>query len=291
MFNYSAYGLGIHSDLPFPELSTGNENADIVIRFRKFENLDPQENSSLPFLKITPNETILSSRQVGTFLIRNGTEINIDPVSYVEESLLRRYIIGTIMALLLYQRGHLVLHASSININGSAVAFLGAAGSGKSSLAATFYRNGYEIITDDISAIGYHNNNLIVFPGYPQIKLSNPVARLLGYDVNSSIQLDLNEEKRGYSIFDNFQTNPLALRQIYLLIEASEQSIGLISPQQSLKEIIRNSYPTRFGLPGNSSHFTNCLELINRIPIFRLDRTSSLYDLPLLVKLVEDNLN
>ena len=290
MYSYSAYGLGIHSDLPLPELNAAIVKKDIVVQIRKLENNTLTTIYNQPYLKITPDEIILSIEEAGTFVIRKGTVINVSPAPNVEDALLRRYIIGTVMALLLYQRGLLVLHASSLNINGSAVAFLGNPGSGKSSIAAALHKNGHEIITDDVSAIDFKGENIKVFPGYPQIKLSDDVSRSLGYDINSSIKLDKQEEKRGYRVNNRLIESPIELRQIYILTKASDQGIERITHQEAVKEIIRHSYPTRFAQPENPEHFLKCVNIVNKIPLYRLNRSSSLQALPMLAQLVEENL-
>ena len=290
MYSYTAYGLGIHSELSLPELNAAIVKKDIVVQIRKLENNSLTTIYNQPYLKINPNEIILSIEEAGTFVIREGTVINVSPAPNVEDALLRRYIIGTVMALLLYQRGLLVLHASSLNINGSAVAFLGNPGSGKSSIAAALHKNGHEIITDDVSAIDFKGENIKVFPGYPQIKLSDDVARSLGYDIDSSIKLDQQEEKRGYRVSNRLIESPIELRQIYILTKASDQGIERIPHQEAVKEIIRHSYPTRFAEPENPEHFLKCINIVNKIPLYRLNRSSSLHTLPMLAQLVEENL-
>jgi len=290
MYSYSAYGLGIHSDLPLPELNAAIVKKDITVQIRKVDNNPLPLIYNQPVLNITPNEIILSIEEVGTFVIHGGTIIDVSPAPNVEDAVLRRYLIGTIMALLLYQRGLLVLHASSLNINGSAVAFLGNPGSGKSSIAAALHKNGHEIITDDVSAIVFEGDNFKVLPGYPQIKLSDDVARSLGYDINSSIKLDRQEEKRGYRVNNELIESPIELRQIYILTEASDQGIQRVTPQEAVKEIIRHSYPTRFAQPENPEHFLKCVNIINKIPLYRLYRSSSLQALPGLAHLVEEHL-
>ena len=290
MYSYTAYGLGIHSELSLPELNAAIVKKDIVVQIRKLENNSITTIYNQPYLKITPDEIILSIEEAGTFVIREGTVINVSPAPNVEDALLRRYIIGTVMALLLYQRGLLVLHASSININGIAVAFLGNPGSGKSSIAAALHKNGHEIITDDVSAIDFKEENIKVFPGYPQIKLSDDVSRSLGYDINSSIKLDKQEKKRGYRVNNRLIESPIELRQIYILTKASDQGIERITHQEAVKEIIRHSYPTRFAQPENPEHFLKCVNIVNKIPLYRLNRSSSLHALPMLAQLVEENL-
>jgi hypothetical protein len=290
MYSYTAYGLGIHSELSLPELNAAIVKKDIVVQIRKLENNSLTTIYNQPYLKINPNEIILSIEEAGTFVIREGTVINVSPAPNVEDALLRRYIIGTVMALLLYQRGLLVLHASSLNINGSAVAFLGNPGSGKSSIAAALHKNGHEIITDDVSAIDFKGEIIKVFPGYPQIKLSDDVSRSLGYDINSSIKLDKQEEKRGYRVNNRLIESSIELRQIYILTIASDQGIERIPHQEAVKEIIRHSYPTRFAQPENPEHFLKCVNIVNKIPLYRLNRSSSLQALPMLAQLVEENL-
>lgn len=57
------------------------------------------------------------------------------------------------MAVLLYQRGHLVLHASAVLFNSSAVAFMGETNTGKSSLTALFNSDGCGVLSDDVTAL------------------------------------------------------------------------------------------------------------------------------------------
>lgn len=57
---------------------------------------------------------------------------------------------GTLLALQLYLRGHAVLHASAVERDGTAVAFLGHSGMGKSTLAALLCAQGARVVSDDV---------------------------------------------------------------------------------------------------------------------------------------------
>ena len=74
-----------------------------------------------------------------TFLIRGGREIVIDAAPGVEQRLIRLFLLGPALALLLHQRRFLVLHASAVMIDGAAVAFVAEKGMGKSTLAAALH--------------------------------------------------------------------------------------------------------------------------------------------------------
>ncbi|WP_324649614.1 hypothetical protein [Georgenia sp. H159] len=57
---------------------------------------------------------------------------------------------GTLLALQLYLRGSAVLHASAVERDGTAVAFLGHSGMGKSTLAALMCASGARVVSDDV---------------------------------------------------------------------------------------------------------------------------------------------
>lgn len=57
---------------------------------------------------------------------------------------------GGSLAFQLYQRGHLVLHASAVEVGGAAWGFVGRAGMGKSTMAALMCSAGGALITDDV---------------------------------------------------------------------------------------------------------------------------------------------
>jgi ABC-type glutathione transport system ATPase component len=76
---------------------------------------------------------------VGAFLVRGGREIMIDAVPGVDARTLRLSLLGPALALVLHQRGRFVLHASTVAVAGSAIAFLGEKGWGKSTIAAALY--------------------------------------------------------------------------------------------------------------------------------------------------------
>ena len=60
------------------------------------------------------------------------------------------YIVGPVLAFALRVRGGFALHASAIEVGGTAVAFVGPHGAGKSTVAAALARSGYGVLTDDV---------------------------------------------------------------------------------------------------------------------------------------------
>ncbi len=71
---------------------------------------------------------------------------------------------------LAYQ-GHLMLHASAIDLGGTALCLVGASGAGKSTLAASMMTRGYPLLADDVVRIELRGGLPWAFPAYPSLRL------------------------------------------------------------------------------------------------------------------------
>jgi hypothetical protein len=295
LLSYFAYGLLIHSTIAIPEfVETQWDNSDVKINFQRdsnpFEYIPVTVINEPWYLWLTKERTILYIKDTATFLLENGKEITIIPVSGVSETELRFYLVGTVMSILLYQRGLLVLHASAVNINNHAVAFLGISGEGKSSTAAAFLTYGYNLITDDVAPVSFEKKPCTITPGFPQIKLGQKTADFLGYNFESLHIINASNEKRGYRSKHGFDFAPLPIQRIYVLTTASDFSIEPIRPSEAVTEIYRHSRPTTLYHFGGESHFFQCVNLAKEYTIYRLNRPRNLELLPKLVEMVKEDI-
>ena len=117
MHIYNAYNLRIGSEIELPELCPAEGAPDVVVRLRSLPLGDRPSKVSL-------SEVFGNLTGIAQVLIRNGQEILLDPLAETPSSLLSPNILGGCMAVILQQRGYLVLHASSVVIGRQAVAFL-----------------------------------------------------------------------------------------------------------------------------------------------------------------------
>jgi DNA polymerase III delta prime subunit len=88
-------------------------------------------------------------------LISGGREIAFDVDDNAEDRDAASFLLGTALGILLQQRGHLVLHASAVAVNGHAVLFSGPSGAGKSTLAAALSREVHSFVTDDVCHVAF----------------------------------------------------------------------------------------------------------------------------------------
>ncbi|MDJ0736125.1 MAG: hypothetical protein QNJ47_19020 [Nostocaceae cyanobacterium] len=282
---YQVYNLCIASELELPELLETNSEADVIIRFGTVDitSKDKYDGGKNIVGKIP---------EVGEFFIQGGREIIIEPLPNVDESLLRTVVLGPVLCVLLGQRGLLVLHASCININNKAVAFMGGSGWGKSTLAAAFHHHGYDVLTDDVMPIKITENKALVFPAYPQMKVSPEALISLGKNTKSLSKVYENSRKLSYKFPNGFQQNPLPLQQIYVLGKGSKHEITPIQPQNTFLELVRHTRTINSLTEKQfvSNHLHLCTQLIKIVSFSRFTRKPSLADLPKLVKLVESDI-
>jgi len=285
MYTYLAYSLCIHSEFPLPELVTAGGDPDVVIQRGTLDCIEQKliaEQGNRIF-GIVPG--------IAAFLIEHGRQITVDPLAE-DESMLSPSILGAAMSVILQQRGMLVLHASSVAIAGKVVAFMGGSGWGKSTLANAFHAKGYPVLTDDVLAIDMQSTPPVVIPAFPQFKLCHDAAVALGHDTDTLKPIFPSAPKLSYKFTQGFQQTPLPLHGIYVLDKGDRHQITRLKPQDAFTELIRHTRspnllsPSAFAAP----HLRQCAELINSVVFSRFTRQPSLADLPVLVKLVEEDL-
>jgi hypothetical protein len=88
------------------------------------------------------------------------------------------FVIGGITAFMLTLQGRPPLHGSAVCHAGRTLAFLGASGGGKSTLAALYCLDGATLFTDDLLALGPGDH---VLQGSTELRLRAPAREVAGY--------------------------------------------------------------------------------------------------------------
>ena len=294
MPQYTAYGLGIDSVLTLPELVTGAQQIDLTIEFGVIP-LDSDVGMKKFYYWRTDRETCLYWQGLGTFLIRDGKQIIIDPAPDVAEQNLHPALLGACMAVVLNQRRYLILHASAVLIKGKVVAFVGDKGWGKSTMAVTLANRGHQLITDDVMAIDLNSEVPMVFPSFPQLKLCPDALESMGQDPESLPRVMPQVSKRQYRLDREFITDPVPLEIIYLLGVKEELAIAEIASRDRILPLLAHSYGARFGKKllhlGEGKHFIQCAKLANLVEIYHLTRPIDITLLDRIADLVEEDVD
>jgi hypothetical protein len=296
-YSYLAYGLGIRTAIPLPELVVGEAEEEVSIRFGRVDQ-PPADSSERHWSHFSPNplENCLLWPGVGTFLVRGGSDITVEPCPGLDERRLRLCVLGPVLAVLLRQRGHSLLHASAVAMADGAVLFLGRSGWGKSTTAAALHSRGHGLVTDDIAVLRVEEGYPTVFPGFPQLKLWPEALISLGDNPEKLPRWNLHSEKRARRTTHEFSSTPLPIKRIYVLGEGGAQEILPLPPQEALVELVRHTYGSDYGLHtamgvGSASHFFECASIANQVAVCSLRRPKSLAQLPDLARLIEEDLS
>lgn len=294
MYQYFAYGLTIASELALPELIPSNGVANVVIQFGRLSPPALHPTPSYCSCHITAQEAYLAWADGGVFYVQDGYKIVVDPIAGVDERILRLYLLGAALGLLLHQRGLMVLHANTVVVKGHAIAVVAERGYGKSTTTGALYHRGHELLADDVTAIAPLDQELLALPGFPRLKLWPESVVALGQDPTTLPLLHPELEKRDRTIEQGFAQRPVPLSKIYLLEDGDQLEVQPLPPGEAIATLMRHWYCSRFGAAmleviGTKSHFLQCASLARRVPVYALKRPYNLSALMAIAQLVEEH--
>lgn len=298
-YYYRAYGLVIESDLILSELiPTEERRADVSIRLGKLDEAFLSAELKGGITRSSDGVTARASveavtfhwRGVGTALVRRGCDVIVEPDSGVDENDLSPYINGSILAVLLHQRGLMVLHASAVIVDGKAIAFLGEKGAGKSTIAAFLQGRGHTLLTDDLVPITFVADKAFAIPGFPRVRLWADSVESIGVDAQTLPRINSFVNKYSYHP-SNFSSDPVGLSRLYVLTEDDGMRMEKLKAKGSFIEIVRNCYLSCYveATGQTASHFRNCTTLANLVPAYLLKRPHDFNTLPEVARMIENH--
>jgi hypothetical protein len=297
-YYYDAFGLSIESALPLPELvESPSRLSDVVITIDRGARR-PEVDGFHQSLGVT-QDGVWFAFGGAMYFVRGGHEIIIQTASEADERLVRLPLFGTVLAILLHQRGRLVLHGSAVSINGKAAVFLGHKGWGKSTLAATLYGRGHPLLSDDVASVDSDPGTRqapVIHPGFAMFKLwPDAAASALGDDSAALPRIAAQSEKRVRRAETGFSSEPVALGAIYILAGGDDATIEPFSASEATLKLIAHSFVARLGsqaLQGREGmrHLEQCAHLARTVPCYLLARPRSMALLGLTARSVTDHM-
>ena len=86
---------------------------------------------------------------------------------------------GSLVAYLLAAGGRLVLHASAVEVDAAALAFLGPSGQGKTTAATLLCAAGYPLVSDDLLPVDPGPDQVTCVPGGVELRVREKVSQLV----------------------------------------------------------------------------------------------------------------
>lgn len=292
---YRAFGLDVRSELSLPELPLSSSNAgDLVVLRGRLS--PPAGSSDQPSWWTDESVVRLYWPTVGSFSIRDGREVIVDPLPDADPDWVRMFLLGAAMGVALHQRRLAVLHASAVSLDGSAVAFVAFKGWGKSTTAAAVEARGHRLLTDDVLALQLAGSGRppLAWPSFPQMKLAPDAVEALGEDPSSLEKILPGFDKLRRRPLGAFHGDAVPLRCLYVLEPGDEPSIVPLSKVEAVLELLCHSYLRRFGPeisgPEEPALFERCAEIANHVPMFSFRRPREVERIDALACLLEEHL-
>lgn len=216
------------------------------------------------------------------FTVVGGRSILIEADPSTPDRDIRLWLLGSVMAALLHQRGYLTIHANVLALgNGSAAAFAGDSGAGKSTLAAWFDQRGHRVLADDLCAIAPGlDGEPRLFEGIPRVKLWADALAGLGrnHEGLEKVASDLDKYHLPLSTSSRpGSLDSLKLERIYLLSETAENqpfTIHKLAGVEAANGVLANAYRWQLGqmIQPPRAQFDHCLALARCASVFRVNR-------------------
>jgi hypothetical protein len=284
---YHAYGITIGSCVPL-DLDPGRGRPDVVVHEERLPHVGQPAywDVGSPFAGGALRQLAVRVPNAFAAEVRDGCEIALDPSPGLEPGQLGDFVLQPLLGYVMMQRGHLVLHASCVEIAGHAVVVVGASGQGKSTTAAALARRGHRLLCDDVVAVTADGR---VVPGVARLKLWPVAAAALGLDPADLERCAGEAEKRRYRPPASTVTvTPVALRRIYVLSDAERLAVQPLSAAEALPELVRHSYGI-FAVreTAQPEHFGRLTGVLALGLVRRLDRPRDLTGLDALSRLIE----
>ena len=309
MFYYKLYGLNVQSNIDFPQLFirknylTKNPDVEIVV-----EDTEKLSKTVSELKKEGQNfgktYGIWFKNQAGYFTIEcreNVSYMKCRKFKDIHISIVRSFLLGNALAVMLTQRNKIVLHGSTLVMGDKTFLVCGDSGAGKSTLSMALQDKGAQMMADDISVIDVDKADgcCYAYSGFPEQKLCRDAAIRQGYDLQKLNYV--NEDRDKYSI-DSSSIFVEGRRKIDALFalhksKSMEGDDDVVSFEVTGAEKV-NSITDRFFLNVlyggflvlSPENMMKCVMLAGQIKIIDMTRNSKANTIDTLTEIVLDNI-
>lgn len=307
---YLLYGLLLRSVLPLPgpefagsgtvrvELLRGSTSLFSRAR-RQAETMQPK-GEWFRYVRFPDGTDYIEWSRLFEFLVSaDGRRIACHSLNGASDEAFQTYLLGQVLSFALLKQGIEPLHATSVVLDGKAVAFLGNCGFGKSSLGAAFLQAGHRLLSDDLLVLKEHGDRFVVYPGPPRIKLFPDIARILLGDRANGTPMNNQTPKLVIPLDENEVVSPegaLPLKAIYVLKPPVDTgspriTIRLLSARRAFVELTKNTFNAVVVAPERlKRQFALVSQLAARVPVKSLSFARILTQLPLVQKVILSDL-
>lgn len=176
---YRFHGLTLATPFTCPELLPSAAPADVTAELATVDGQDIAWHEQGLCYKASPNRYLLEVPGIARYFLADGKRITIETCTGADEDAVRLFLYNDLAAVLLMQRGMLVLKSSAVEREGKAYLLVGRSAAGKSLAAAGLEKRGFRLVTDNVCALSGQRGTIEVMPGPPFLLLWQTGLELL----------------------------------------------------------------------------------------------------------------
>jgi hypothetical protein len=304
-YRYGVYGITLRSQVPLslsrPEDSSFSEielrigSSSLFSKALQGATLSADPAAWFQHAHLQDGSIYVRWRGLFEFLVSaDGRQITCNWSNAASKESFEVYALGQALSFALVKRGFEPLHATSVVINGTAVAFLGSSGFGKSSLAACFLGAGDRLLTDDLLLFRENGKGFYGYPGPPRIKLFPRIAREFVTANLGGVPMNNGTQKLVLPLFEN-QVCPAAvpLKAIYVLnsprnvFRKQRISIAQFHAREAFVILLTNTFNRLLADPARlQRQFAAATQLAAKVPAGMISYPRVLASLPQVRELI-----
>lgn len=186
-----------------------------------------------------------------------------------------RLLFAQVLPLAAALAGRELFHASAVALNGFALAFVGLAGAGKSSVAAHLVARGSSLVTDDVLAVEPRDSGVLVFPGTSFAGLDTRELAAMSSAGRARLGARLGRSDKAY-LAAPVAEGPLSLRALYFLSRGTRRSISIDQASPSPSRLLGSGFITYLRSSGHLvRHLDVCARIAAEVPTVEVSAPSS----------------
>lgn len=289
---YYAYGAVITSDVPLalpveprPAIAHVDCRGVTDRAFQKARSAAGFVDAFHRFGILADGSMYLGWDTVGEFLVSaDGCEVSCRRADRATWESFQVYMLGQALSFALVLQRIEPLHATTVVVDGEAIAFLGDSGHGKSSLAAAFLHAGQRLLTDDLLVLENGPGGVVAHPGPPRIKLFPAVARRFLRPAASGDRMNAATEKLIVALDKSqYCKAPVKLAAMFALTAPRDVGrladiiVQPLAPRDRFLRLLRASFNRQLTDPHRlACQFDTMMRLAECVPIERLSYPRSI---------------